>query len=473
MTLNGRQTAIAGIPRSKSLTWLTILLAATVFVLDLVLLHGQGEAVLYVIVVLIFLWSTQWRYVLALAAVCSVLTIVGFIFAPANVPAPAYVTNHIVSFVAMWLTAALGLRMNLLSDKLVESEGRIRTIVEAMGEGIITVDNQGVIESVNESAANMFGYKIAEIVGQNVRVLISPDLRDALEHGLIGYLDTGEQHFIGATREVTGMRKDGTTFPVLIVVNEMWLDQRRVFAGIVLDMTELRLAQDRAVQAQRLAALGEAMAGLAHESRNALQRSQAAAEMLARKIGDQSDAMDLLGRIQTAQNDLHRLYEEVRGYAAPISIQTKPCRIDSLVELAWEMVKAARPERDVHLEQTGTHMDLTCDLDPFPIRRAFRNIIDNSLDAIEDPVRITVTYSESKLDGRAAIEVSLRDNGPGLDEETRPKIFEPFFTTKTSGSGLGMPIAKRCIEAHGGVMDIPENAGQGAEFRIILPRTQS
>lgn len=349
MTLNGRQTAIAGIPRSKSLTWLTILLAATVFVLDLVLLHGQGEAVLYVIVVLIFLWSTQWRYVLALAAVCSVLTIVGFIFAPANVPAPAYVTNHIVSFVAMWLTAALGLRMNLLSDKLVESEGRIRTIVEAMGEGIITVDNQGVIESVNESAANMFGYEIAEIVGQNVRVLISPDLRDALEHGLIGYLDTGEQHFIGATREVTGMRKDGTTFPVLIVVNEMWLDQRRVFAGIVLDMTELRLAQDRAVQAQRLAALGEAMAGLAHESRNALQRSQAAAEMLARKIGDQSDAMDLLGRIQTAQNDLHRLYEEVRGYAAPISIQTKPCRIDSLVELAWEMVKAARPERDVHL----------------------------------------------------------------------------------------------------------------------------
>lgn len=462
----------AVIPRSAAMTWLAIALAVTVFALDLILLHGQGEAVLYVIVVLIFLWSTHWPYVLLVAAACSLMTIAGFVLSPAELSANADNTNHVFSFVAIWLTAILGLRMNRLAEKLAASEARTRTIVETAAEGIITIDEKGTVESFNEAAASIFGYDIAEIIGQNVKILMPPNYRDAHEQGLARYLDTGEQQIIGTPREFTGLRKDGTTFPLLIAVNEMYL-QQRLFAGIVLDMTELRVAQDRAVQAQRLAAIGEAMTGLTHESRNALQRSQAAVEMLARKIGDQADAMDLLGRIQAAQDDLHSLYEEVRGYAAPICIQTEPCRVDSLVEVAWEKVREARPERNVQLDQTGTHIDLTCDLDPFPIRRVIRNIIDNSLDAIEGPVRITVNYSETNLDGRPAIEVSLRDNGPGLDEETRQKLFEPFFTTKTSGTGLGMPIARRYVEAHGGVIDVPENSGQGAEFRIILPRTQS
>ncbi len=477
---NNRQSVVlSGIPRSKSMAWWGAALAVGAFTLDLLELHGRGEAVLYVLVVLLFLWSTYWRHVLVVAGVCSLLTLVGFVLyivEPEELTARADITNHLFSFGAIWLTAVLGLRMNHLSEALVASEARTRTIVESAAEGIITIDDEGTIESFNQSAAQMFGYEIAEVTGQNVSVLVPSSERAALKRGLAAYRDSGETRIIGTKREVTGLRKDGTTFPILIAINEMRLEQRRLCVGIVLDMTELRGAQEHAIRVQRLAAIGEAMAGLAHESRNALQRSQAALEMLAREIDGQAEAKELLDRIQAAQDDLHSLYEEVRGYAAPIRLKMTPCRVDALMQSAWEKMREAQPQRDVRLVQTGTENDLTCDLDPFPIRRALRNIIDNSLEAIEGPVCITVSYADTELNGRPALEISLRDNGPGLPVELREKIFEPFFTTKATGTGLGMAIARRYIEAHGGMIDVAKSSAQnsppGAAFRIILPRTQ-
>ncbi len=464
---------IPAFPRSKAMAWSAILLAVVVFILDLITLHGRAEPVLYVVVVVLFLRSTYWRYVLVVAAACSLLTIVGSVFASAVVPMHVNVANYLFSLMAIWLTAIMGLQVNRLSDKLAASEARMRTIVETAAEGIITIDQQGTVETFNEAAAEMFGYDAAEVIGRNVKMLIPPDNRGTHERGLVNYIENGDHHVIGTTREIMGLRSDGTTFPLLIAVSEMQSNGQHVFAGIVLDMTELRLAQDRAVQAGRLAAIGEAMAGLAHESRNALQRSQAALEMLSRASADRPDALELIDRAQLAQDDLHQLYEEVRGYAAPLVLRTKACRVDAVVQEAWEVLAASREGRDARLDQTGTQFDLNCELDKSAMRRVFRNILDNSLDAIEGPVRIIANYKEVHLGGRPAIEVSVHDNGPGLDEQARRKLFEPFFTTKTSGTGLGMAIAKRCVEAHGGVIEAPADSGRGAEFRITLPKAQS
>ena len=462
-----------GVPRSRAMTWVALLLAAVVFALDLLVLHGRGEAVLYVVVVLIFLWSTHWRYVLIVAAVCTVLTAIGFINNPDVISPDAESVNHLFSFVAVWLTAIIGMRMNHLSNKLGESELRARTIIESAAEGIITIDEHGTIESFNEAAERMFGYDRADVISQSVKLLMPTGYRDTHDQGRANYFDTGEQQIMGTTRELVGQRKDGTTFPLLIAVSEMWLGERRLFAGIALDMTDLRAAQSHAIQVERLAAIGEAMAGLAHESRNALQRSQAALEMLERSAGDRADARDLIGRIQAAQEDLHRLYEEVRGYAAPVTLRTQPEHVDLVMRDAWEKLVLLRSGRDAELTETGKEFDLTCELDAFSLRRVFRNILENSLAASQDPVRICVTYRETKLDGRAAIEVSIRDNGPGLCEQAKLKMFQPFFTTKTVGTGLGLAIAKRYVEAHGGLIEVPGNSGNGAEFRITLPRTQS
>ncbi|WP_435017643.1 PAS domain-containing protein [Tundrisphaera sp. TA3] len=235
------------------------------------------------------------------------------------------------------------------------------------------------------------------------------------------------------------------------------------------DITELKEAQRRALQAERLAAIGQMVTGLAHESRNALQRSQACLEMLAFRLEERPEELDLVAGVQDAQDDLHRLYEEVRTYAAPILLDRRSCSLSEILMDAWSRLEVARKGRVATLAEVGGPPP-TCDADLHRMVQVFRNILDNSLDACDDPVRIVVTWSDADLAGKPAVRVAIRDNGPGLTAEQRKNLFEPFFTTKTQGTGLGMPIVRRIVEAHGGLIGIGTPDGPGAEIVILLPR---
>ena len=235
------------------------------------------------------------------------------------------------------------------------------------------------------------------------------------------------------------------------------------------DITPLKEAQRRALQAERLAAIGQIATGLAHEGRNALQRGQACLEMLARQVGDRPVALDLVAGIQEAQDDLHRLYEEVRGYAAPIILQRRACRIGDLLREAWVRLEPSRGGREALLRDRG-EPDLTCSVDAFRFIQVFRNILDNALAAVHDPVEIDVEWSEAEMAGQPAVVIVIRDNGPGLTPEQRCKLFEPFYTTKSQGTGLGMAIVKRIIDAHEGKIAAVPDDGRGATIQIILPR---
>ena len=239
--------------------------------------------------------------------------------------------------------------------------------------------------------------------------------------------------------------------------------------GVSTDITPLKEAQRRAVQAERLAAIGQMAAGLAHEGRNALQRSQVCLELLTRQLGDRPEALDLVAGIQQAQDDLHRLYEEVRGYAAPIVLDRRSCRISDLLHEAWERLAPSRTGRDALLQARGDP-DLACSGDAFQLIQVFRNILDNALAAAHDPVVIDVEWAETTAAGQPAVGIVIRDNGPGLTPEQRCNLFEPFYTTKTQGTGLGMAIAKRIIDAHEGVIAAGTDNGGGATILITLPR---
>ncbi len=243
--------------------------------------------------------------------------------------------------------------------------------------------------------------------------------------------------------------------------------------GTFLDVTERKRAQERALQTERLAAIGQMMTGLAHESGNALARSQACLEMLEWEVQDRPEALDLIGRIQKAQEHLKHLYEEVRGYAAPLKLQREPWDVRAVWRQAWEHLALQRQGRDTTLAEETAGLDLTCAVDPFRLEQVFRNVLENALAACRDPVRVAVVCEAAELDGRPAVRLALRDNGPGLAAEQRQRIFEPFFTTKTKGTGLGMAIAKRIIEAHGGRIAVGPGVSGGAEILITLPRADS
>jgi signal transduction histidine kinase len=236
------------------------------------------------------------------------------------------------------------------------------------------------------------------------------------------------------------------------------------------DVTELQEAQRHALQAERLAAVGQMVAGLAHESRNALQRIQANLERLSWKLHGRGAEVELLGRAQQAQDDLTRLFEEVRGYAAPLPLVRRPCDLGDVWRDAWQQVRAVHPDKSAELREQAAGLDLVCEADRFRLGQVFRNILENAFAACSSPVRVEVACRETVLAGRPAVEVAVRDNGPGLDAEQRRRIFEPFYTTKVKGTGLGMAIAKRVVETHGGQLAAGEAPGSGAEIRITLPR---
>jgi PAS domain S-box-containing protein len=243
------------------------------------------------------------------------------------------------------------------------------------------------------------------------------------------------------------------------------------FLAVGQDITGLKLAQERALQAERLAAIGQMVTGLAHESRNALQRSQACIEMLALEVSDRPAALDLIRRLQAAQDHLTHLYEDVRGYAAPLRLDRRDVALNTIWQAAWSHLHQHPRHAEAELVESIACPPGPCHVDVFRLEQVFRNIFENALAAGTAPVRIDIACQPSRIDGQEAVEVSIRDHGGGLDPEARQRLFEPFFTTKTRGTGLGMAIVRRIVEAHGGRVAVGDPDGlPGVEILLTLPR---
>jgi signal transduction histidine kinase len=250
-------------------------------------------------------------------------------------------------------------------------------------------------------------------------------------------------------------------------------------------MTDKRVAVDRQLQSERLAAIGQTIAGLAHESRNALQRIHSCTEMLEFEVSDRPPAMQLIRRSQQAQDDLTRLFDEVRNFAAPISLELSPCSIANVWREAWSLVQPVARGREVMFHESLPDEDLRLMVDRFRLVQVFRNLFENSLAACDGLVHIEVVCRlesaqepqghEHQADANVEewVEIRVRDNGPGLSPRAKREVFEPFFTTKTKGTGLGMAIANRVLAAHNGSISVGQSGHPGAEFVLKLPRVIS
>jgi signal transduction histidine kinase len=237
---------------------------------------------------------------------------------------------------------------------------------------------------------------------------------------------------------------------------------------------DARRADERLLESERLAAIRQMITGLSHESRNALQRGQAYLEVLALELADRPQSLELLAGIQQSQDRLHRLYEEVRSYAAPIDLHKEPSDVAALLRAAWVHLGPCWA-KDVRLKEGAADgVDLFCPVDRDTLGQAFRHVLENAIAACPEPGEVTATYRSGSLDGRPegwpALEVLIRDNGPGLSSEQQARALEPFYTTKTKGTGLGLAVARRIVEAHGGWIRIGNAAGGGVQVHITLPR---
>ncbi|MEM9589320.1 MAG: PAS domain S-box protein, partial [Planctomycetota bacterium] len=370
--------------------------------------------------------------------------------------------------------AVQGLKVTL-EQRVADQTSDLRLYAEAiasLGEGVVITDASNdpfdsSILFVNEAICQLTGHDATELVGQSPQLLHGKqtDLSILRE---IRRATTANQSF---QADLVFYRRDGTPWNVDLFVTPI-LDRNQArthFVMIQRDITERTRASQRELQSARLAAIGEAMAGLVHESRNALNRTQAALRMIERRTRQQPGLAPLIAEAREAQLDVQRLFEEVRHYAAPLVLNRKRCELASIVNKAWQDVIAVHPQRDAAIQQHVDGALRSVKVCPSTMSRALRNVFDNAIVATPDPVRVDVTFSTATYDQRSSLRIAIHDNGPGLTSEGRDRVFEPFYTTKTEGTGLGMAIAKRIVEAHGGTIDVGDNEPSGAEFILTLP----
>ncbi len=233
-------------------------------------------------------------------------------------------------------------------------------------------------------------------------------------------------------------------------------------------LLEIEQAQQKLVDNERLAAIGQMVAGLAHESRNAFQRSHACLAELSLDLADMPESLRLVRKVQKALDDVNFLLEEVREYSAPIILERRQCSVAALIQETWQhILEARRPEvKPPFSMDIAEDFPDSCFLDRDRIQQVMRNMLENALFACGEPGQIRVELS---LPNEATIRVAISDDGAGVSPDQRESIFTPFFTTKTKGTGLGLAISKRIVEAHLGKITVSESDFGGACFCVEIP----
>ena len=239
-------------------------------------------------------------------------------------------------------------------------------------------------------------------------------------------------------------------------------------------LLEIERAHQKLVNTERLAAIGQMVAGLAHESRNAFQRCYACLAELSLDLEDMPESMKLVQKVQKAMDDINRLLEEVREYSAPIILERRDCNLAELVEETWKEISELRPVEHpplFRIDVTG-NFPATCFVDGERIGQVIRNLLENARFACADPGQIRVALGVKSVDP-VTICIEVTDDGDGLPEDVLEQIFTPFFTTKTQGTGLGLAICRRIVAAHRGRLYGENSEAGGARFVVEIPLKDS
>jgi two-component system sensor kinase FixL len=389
------------------------------------------------------------------------------------------------------LNASLAQRVHQRTEQLVEQRARLQAVVDIAGEGIITIDEAGIVESINNTGLKIFGYCAEEVLGRNVNMLMpSPD-RDAHDGYIRRYIKTKRPTLLGTIRTVSARRKDGSIFPVEISIGEMVLSGVRLFVARLRDITQRRQlevqARERledAAQLQRLGVVGELAGVLAHQLNQPLAAILSFAEAGAVRVrrGGLS-AEQLLSVFNDIAAQAQRAAETIRDLRTFLSRDAGDsiaCDINTIATWVCEMFDVLAKDANVDLQ-----LELGEQLPQVMVRKAqieqvLTNLLDNAIDAIvetapgpatEFHLRGEIAVRTALGSGGRSVVVSVQDSGQGLDEATARQVFEPLYTSKKDGIGLGLAIAQSIVSAHGG--RIWAEPGPAGVFRFELPIGQS
>ena len=351
-----------------------------------------------------------------------------------------------------------------LEGELGASEARWKAIIDSAVDGIVLIDAHGRVEVFNPAAERLFGYAAQEVIGRNVDMLMPSPYREEHDTYLARYLATGRAKIIGIGREVQGLRKDGTTFPLHLSVGQITIQGERKFTGILHDLTVRVQLEGQLREQAALAKLGEMAAVIAHEVKNPLAGIRGAIQVFGSQMSQGGTNTPVLREIVSRIDSLDQMMKDLLLFARPPQPRRAPTDLVPLVTATASFLSADPAMHDVDVEVDGAAPLVSADADM--LRIVFQNLLINGAHAMHGKGRIHVAVGT--ID--STCQIAFIDGGPGIPAEIREKIFTPFFTTKSRGSGLGLPTAKRLIDAHNGqiVIDCPAAGGTTVVVRLPL-----
>jgi PAS domain S-box-containing protein len=357
------------------------------------------------------------------------------------------------------LEAEVGAR----SADLRQSTARLKSIIDSAVDGIIVIDARGRIEAFNRGAERLFGYQESEVIGRNVNMLMPSPYHEEHDGYLARYLKTGTAKIIGIGREVTGRRRDGTNFPLHLSVGEMSVGGEPKFTGILHDLSARVRIEEQLREQTSLARLGEMAAVIAHEVKNPLAGVRGAIQVIGTRLPKASGDARMIGEIVSRIDALDELMKDLLLFARPPQPKLVPVDLAKLVAATVELLRGDPALEHVLVSVDGSPGPVKADAELLKI--VFVNLLVNAAHAMQG--RGTIRVSLTSI--ADTCHVAFADEGPGIPPDVLEKIFVPFFTTKTRGSGLGLPTAKRLVEAHCGRITIACPPAGGTIVTVELP----
>lgn len=378
----------------------------------------------------------------------------------------------VVSVLAARLRAA-GARTLQLETELAQVRLEADDVLRTITSGVLTIDPMGRLAFINPMAEKLLGISGRRMLGlpalDQIR-LASPALADAL----VASMRWGRRV---ARSEGVVTRPDGTTFPVGLSITtlERLGQSSPSVTAIFADISDQKRLQELHLRAERLEAVAELSASLAHEIRNPLASIRSSVEQLSRSTRANDDERFLAQIVVRESDRLSRLLSEFLDFSRVRVTRSAPMDLQGVARAALRLVKE-HPDCDEGAVLSVVGEPVIVEGDEDLLHRVVSNLTLNAVQAAKGPVNVTISTglaSPGELPSGAALDRAARlvvtDNGPGIPEEVRPRLFEPFVTGRVGGSGLGLSIVQRAVEAHRGLVFVESTLGVGTTFTIYLP----
>jgi PAS domain S-box-containing protein len=365
------------------------------------------------------------------------------------------------------------------------SERKLNEIFAAVPEAIVVADTKGLIAQCNLATAEIFGYAVQELVGQNVKVLMRQDERHAHDGYLDAYKETGIKRLMNQPRIVQGMRKDGSYFPLRITIKETREDDAHFFIGVIQDFTAIQNAQDLLIEAKNKAEQanrmrGEFLANMSHEIRTPMNGILGMTE-LAMGTDNTQTQKEYLSLARDSASHLLNIINQILDFS---KIEAGALELEQLTVSPAQLIRHTARSLEQLAQAKGIELRINNDpalpelvqVDPVRLRQVLTNLIGNAIKFTEDG---KVTVQSKLLPGGEAhamrLQISVIDTGIGFDDTHVESLFSPFtqadgsITRSFGGTGLGLAITRSLMHLMGGEIAATSKQGQGACFTITFP----